>query len=288
MIITRLNGGLGNQMFQYAVGRRAAVINKTVLKLDTQLFSPERNNPRNYGLFIFKIKAEPASPEEIKKIKFQRRWRLWFEKSHYWEENFKFNHEVLFSPDNSYIDCTDPHSYWQSPKYFDDIEETIRQDFSFKDRPEQHLLAIIQGIHRHDSISLHLRRDDYVHKKNIRQIFGLLGKDYYQKAISIITKNIKNPKIYIFSSPDGIEWAKRGLEINFPHVFVSELTSFSESDDLRCMAICKHNIIANSTFSWWGAWLNSNRNKTIIAPKRWFRGKPIDTTDLIPKEWIRI
>lgn len=297
MIIVELNGGLGNQMFQYALGRRTALVNKTILKLDVSLFSPKIRNPRSYRLAMFNIEERFASQEEINKVKASdsgllgralRRVGVPIPK-HFWAEKyFHFDSEVLTAPNDSYFDNDGYRGWWQSPKYFAQVEATIRQDFTFRNGPRKFLSRLLRDVGNSDSIAVHVRRGDYVANERNLEFYGTLGKDYYNRALFHLTSKAKKAKVFFFSTPDGIAWAKKDLQKMAPTVFVSELTGFSDEEDLRLMAACKHQVIANSTFSWWAAWLNENPGKIVIAPKRWFNDPLVNDADLIPVEWVRL
>ncbi|MFH1461878.1 MAG: alpha-1,2-fucosyltransferase [bacterium] len=285
MIITKLQGGLGNQMFQYAIGRFLAQKNKTELKLDLSFYCNKQNEPqRIYSLENFNIKENIATQKEIEdfeKYKNKSGWKHFFYKSFFTndsiyvkEKQFNFDPKVLKTYDNSYLD-----GYWQNEKYFKSIENIIRENFTLKNKLPDNLQNILTKIKNPNSISLHIRRGDYVNKEN----YNVLPIEYYNEAIKIITE--KNSDIHLFIFSDDIVWAKNNLNTEFPITFIYGNKDYQ---DLILMSLCKHNIIANSSFSWWGAWLNSNPNKIVIAPKKWFNKTEINTEDLIPKSWIKI
>ncbi len=136
------------------------------------------------------------------------------------------------------------------------------------------------------SVSLHIRRGDYVSNKVTNQVHGVCDLNYYSHAISYIAERISNTHLFVFS--DDPEWAKGNLKTEIPTFFVDNNRADKDYEDLKLMRQCKHNIIANSSFSWWGAWLNQNAGKIVIAPKKWFNDKSINTKDLIPEKWIRL
>lgn len=292
MIITKLIGGLGNQMFQYATGRRAAHINNTLLKLDITGYNNQVGiTPRKYMLDIFNIHASIATKEEVSlfnihsKNRIQRnlhRIILFFLRRYYIRQKTTgFTTEFLTVPDDSYLD-----GYWGSEKYFKDIEDIIRKEFTFKSKPDDINQKMINQMKNCDSVSIHIRRGDYVNDKKTNQFHGVCDLDYYIRAIALIAKKVNNPKFFVFS--DDPQWAKQNLHLKSPCVYVDHNTGKKDYEDMRLMSKCRHNIIANSSFSWWGAWLNSNKNKIVIAPKKWFNDKSINTKDLIPNSWIKI
>lgn len=175
--------------------------------------------------------------------------------------------------------------YWQSEKYFRNIEQTIRQDLTLKEKQNETFNNILLQIESCTSISLHIRRTDYLISKH-RQIYNICSKEYYEQALKIITNKVSDrSKLFVFS--DDINWVKNNLTFSVPTIFVSD-NGFKDYQDLILMSTCKHNITANSTLSWWGAWLNGNKGKIVITPEKWYLNSKIDNKDLIPETWIRV
>jgi hypothetical protein len=145
---------------------------------------------------------------------------------------------------------------------------------------------IINEIMDTNSVSLHVRRGDYLINPRAKQLLVVCDAEYYLKSVEIMSSKVERPHFYIFS--DDIKWAKENIIMPFKTTFVGENGPRKSYEDLRLMSLCKHNIIANSSFSWWGAWLNENPNKIVIAPKQWFRSSEKDTKDLIPESWLKI
>jgi Glycosyl transferase family 11 len=175
--------------------------------------------------------------------------------------------------------------YWQSEKYFIDCSKLIRKDFTFKNELDSYNLKLKSKIDKTNSVSIHIRRGDYVNNLNTNATHGLCSIDYYIKAVNYITERIESPYFFVFS--DDIEWAKKNIMLNFPCQFISHNIGSKSYLDMQLMSLCKHNVIANSSFSWWGAWLNSNDNKIVIAPRKWFAVNT-DICDLIPSNWISL
>lgn len=263
MIITNLTGGLGNQMFQYATGRRLAIKHKTQLKLHftNALFCTQRS----YELDCFNIKAEIATKEDLKKMGiisnrilnriiylFDQRLHLRFNRKIITERESVFDPKILSLPDNIYL-----QGYWQNEKYFKDVEDQIRQDFTFIKPVNKYSQQLANLISESNSVSIHVRRGDFL-KYNSSQI---LGMDYYNHAINKIKRRIKKPVFFVFS--DDIQWCKDHLQIKNKTIYIEKNPSY---EDMRLMSLCKHNIIANSSFSSWGARLNKNKNKIVIGP----------------------
>ena len=287
MVITRLIGGLGNQMFQYACGRRLADCCGVPLKVDVSGFSAYPL--RQFVLHKFNIRAEVASPDEVRSFSGSSRIARWLRSRiswgrslrHYRERSFSFDPALLTADGNVYLD-----GYWQSEKYFIDIADAIRQDFTLHDLPDGANLALLDSVQACESISLHVRRGDYVSNPETNAVHGVCDVSYYQQAVAHVGERVSSPHFFVFS--DDPVWARENLTFSFPTTFVDCNGPDQPQEDLRLMAACRHNILANSSLSWWGAWLNANSGKTVIAPRQWFRDPKVDTGDLIPAGWIRL
>lgn len=298
MIIVRLSGGLGNQMFQYAAARRLAHIHGTVLKLDTSRLDRANplDTPREYELGYFRITAGKAIPGECET--FEELGKEWLNpvyrllqkfgflpsKSgfrYYRERRFSFDGRVLRLPDNICLD-----GYWQSEKYFRDIRDVITAEFTLLDGPAGMNLRLAEQISACNSVSLHVRRGDYIANPAAARYHGTCGIGYYSRAIEEIKKRVALPHLFIFS--DDPEWVATNLKPDIPATFIDHNNTSNGGEDLNLMRLCKHNVIANSSFSWWGAWLNGNPGKTVIAPVHWFKEPGMDTRDLIPEDWLRV
>ncbi|MBN1585116.1 alpha-1,2-fucosyltransferase [Candidatus Uhrbacteria bacterium] len=298
LTVVRLKGGLGNQLFQYAAGRAIAVRNGSGLKLDITGYGDQAGlaTPRTFALAPFVIQAGFANRDEIGgfigkvsgwKGLVGRLWRKLRRKDTgvlekvVSESGFGFDPEILGKRGDLYLD-----GFWQSEKYFSDIAETIRREFTLKKEGELLNTEIARRIGgKSGSVSLHVRRGDYVTDPNTNAYHGTCSPEYYGEAIGLIAEKVSNPHFFVFS--DDIEWVKANIGIDYPVTYVSG-EGRPDYEELRLMSYCRHNIIANSSFSWWGAWLNPNPDKIVIAPKRWFSGASQDTGDLIPESWIRI
>jgi hypothetical protein len=260
MIIVNLTGGLGNQMFQYAFGREIATKNGTNLKLHftNALF----NTQREYELDVFNISAIPASPKDLKKLGivqnrvfnrflylFDERYKIQFNK-HIATQRYPygFNPSYASTKNDSYI-----QGYWADERYFKDIENILRKEFTPKKSLDERNKKILRQIQTSTSVSLHVRRTDYVtNKANIPQF---LGVDYYRNSIKKIEALVRDPVYFVFS--DDIPWCRENLkQITNKAQFIDHNKGREAYKDMLLMSECKHNIIANSTFSWWGGWLN--------------------------------
>jgi hypothetical protein len=297
MIIVKLMGGLGNQMFQYAAGRRLADRHKTQLKLDISFLKKKYvgSTPRFYELNNFNICNQIATNIEIAKftgigpnlwlkILLKIPWLAYLLTMNtrvYHERHFHFDPEVLTAPNHVYLD-----GYWQSGKYFKDIEDILRQDLSFQSPLVGRNLELSNLIKRADSVSLHIRRGDYVTDANMMAYHGVCDNEYYIKSVEKIQSAVKSPYFFVFSN-DSL-WVREEISLPSPMTIVEHNSPDQGIEDLRLMSMCRHNIIANSSFSWWGAWLNTNPGKIVIAPDKWFNSTSLNTKDLIPDQWIKI
>ena len=291
MIIVRLIGGLGNQLFQYAVARHLAEIHGTVLKIDISGF--ETYKLHKYSLWPFNIQEHFASTEEVAKLtpkmgvagRILRRVLhrpLKLAKTHIKEKNsFYFDPEILNLPDGIYLD-----GYWQSEKYFANIEDNIRREVTVK-TPQMHKnKELAELIASCEAVSIHIRRGDYVSNSNTNKKHGTCKLDYYFRCLEYITNAINHLHFFVFS--DEPQWACDNLKLTYPTTIVDYNGVDKNYEDIRLMSQCKYNIIANSTFSWWAAWLNKNPDKIVIAPKKWFNDSSINTSALIPDSWIQL
>jgi hypothetical protein len=292
MICVKLDGGLGNQMFQYAFGRMLSNRYGTKLLLDTSQYGLKNDNtPREYELSIFDIKASIASQAQLDRYKPYISAKIDNILSRIVLPQRLIKPRVIHERDNRtnlYYDNVMYVGFWQSEKYFDSINMIIRNEFNFGPPLSGINKTILEDIQKSASISLHVRRGDYQNNPMIRKSHGLCSLEYYHEAIDMIAKTIKEPKIFIFS--DDMDWVKRNLHIEFPHKYIFWNGENKSYCDMQLMSYCKHNIIANSSFSWWGAWLNSNPEKIVVSPNKWFatRRKQIGDFNLIPNTWVKI
>ena len=291
MIYTRLIGGLGNQMFQYACG--LAVAEKLGVDLNPDIIAFQKYSLRQYELGIFNISAKIDKRDhpgfyndvinrlgkQLNRLFFSEKKRI--QQNIFAEDRFTYDPRIFTVPDGTML-----KGYWQSEKYFINIENKIRNEFLFKEKPDKKNKQQIKNISNVESVSIHIRRGDYISDTQTNQVHGVCSLDYYKKAINYIAKKVTEPVFFIFS--DEPEWAKTNLKLDFETVFISHNTGRKSYEDMRLMSQCKHNIIANSSFSWWGAWLNQNLDKIVIAPQKWFNDTSRNTKDLIPESWIKL
>jgi hypothetical protein len=295
MIIVKLQGGLGNQMFQYATGRSLAELKQTELKLDDTFLqdkTPKKDfTLRDYELDIFQLNTKIASRTEIDRFfnkpngfvnKIVNRIKQQFIKYQVIKQRFfHFDETVLYCRKNTYLD-----GYWQSYRYFEPITGIIQKEFTMKSPMDNKNLTLARKIEATQSVAVHIRRGDYVKNEKTNQHHGVCSTKYYQEAIIKMVQKVDNPHFFFFS--DDIEWVKDNLMVTYPSEYVNYNTGKKSYEDMRLMSLCKHNIIANSSFSWWGAWLNPHAEKMVIAPKKWFNDPNRNTSDLIPENWLRL
>lgn len=294
MIIIRLMGGMGNQMFQYALGRQLSIKHKVPLKVDLSFLldrTPKANfTYRNYDLDVFNTKVSLATKENIADFNpdnlpqsiFHRIERKLKGCRVVYEKYFHYDPDVLNSSRNSYL-C----GYWQSEKYFSGIREVIKKEFTLKNTDWQDITEQEDRILSTNSICVNFRRADFVNNPEANKFHGVCEMEYYTKAIELITKKVEHPMFFIFS--DDIKWCKENVKIQFPHYFIEHKYAGTKFEKyLHLMTKCKHFIISNSTFAWWGVWLCDSMDKVVIAPQKWFNDQTIDTTDMVPSTWIRI
>ncbi len=319
-----LRGGLGNQMFQYALGFHLAKKNNAELMLDTTFLNdrfPRREfTYRTFDLDIFAFLFErervnkgvlrsseseggyawECKPRFTTLSKISEKFPIpgvWLgldltflaaknifgiQKIIKEKKDYIFEPEVLSAKGNIVL-----WGYWQTEKYFADIAPDISKEFSFKEKLSGEAAEIAKKIKNTNSVSIHIRRGDYAKFKNVKKIVGDTDISYYGRAISYIAELVSKPHFFVFS--DDIAWCRENVRIPFPATYLDEKTAGPKNAyHLELMSLCKHNIIANSTFSWWGAWLNQNQGKIVVAPKKWYGGGDSDAIDIIPREWEKM
>lgn len=259
-MIFKLTGGLGNQMFQYAYGRSWSIKNKK--QFIYYYASNFGNTNRQCGIWRFNIKAKKIDgtlPEILRII------------------------EKVVRIKNPHVLC----GYWQGEKYFFDYKDEIRNDFRLARPLDKKNLKFLNDIDKCNSVSIHIRRGDYVSDPKTIKIHGSCTLEYYKKAIEKIKKEVKRPVFFVFS--DDPKWVRANFKFGSIR-YIDWNKGINSYKDMELMSHCKHNIIANSSFSWWGAWLNNNPHKIVIAPKKWFNEIELqkEMKDLIPKKWIKL
>ncbi|MCK4395682.1 MAG: alpha-1,2-fucosyltransferase [Candidatus Marinimicrobia bacterium] len=303
MIIVKIYGGLGNQLFQYAFVRAISLecnreFGLDISWFDKQIGTTNMNLPdkKEYLLNNFKIIEIYSSPivslviwlisKVTNKIKILNKISKLFLLNKYWPLNIS---ESEYKEYDNHEICRKKllllNGYWQNFRYFEKYENIIRKEFTLRHKPTDENEEYLNKILSSNSVSLHFRRGDVL-KPYALKIYYICSMDYYLKSISYMSEKVHNPIFFVFSND--IQWVKSNLKISYPAVFIE--SQGPDYEHFFLMSQCKHNIIANSTFSWWGAWLNKNPDKIVIGPKKWFKD-PIKNKvnkDLIPNSWIRI
>jgi hypothetical protein len=292
LIIVRLNGGLGNQLFQYSAAYALALKNNDCLKIDISGYlSPSLQNQtyRNFDLVDFLITAEVARPDEIAKIKnplpfFSNLNRLIRQKI--FRAYYIDWHPKIFNlKGDIYLD-----GYFQSEKYFLECLDKLRNELSLKPDLYQKIESIAQRIHVNpNSVSLHIRRGDFVENPKASRYHHVCDISYYNDAIASMQKKIPELHLYIFS--DDPDWVRNNLPLTIPTTFVSNgkgmANTLRPSQELVLMSKCHHHILSNSSYSWWGAYLNSSSTKIVLAPNIWNKG-PIPQPNILPERWVSL
>lgn len=297
MVISYLQGGLGNQLFQYAIGRQLAIKQSSELKLDLSWFSdPTKRTgitPRAFRLGNFQIHAVEATPDEIARLRprnvvrravkrLQRTiapydWNSWLHEQRW----FAFDERVLAVRRDVYLS-----GYWQNEAYFRDCADLLRQDIVPMHPLHADSETLLSRISKTDSVAIHVRRGDYVEADPAPWAHSVCGPAYYHACIERIRQRVRKPHFFVFS--DEPKWVKENIDIPYPIEFVTHNGQERDYEDLWLMKSCRHQIISNSTFSWWAAWLNLNATKIVLAPRKWFNGDLYDTSKLLPTSWEQL
>lgn len=282
-VVVRLDGGLGNQMFQYAAGRAAALAGGRELWLDPRGIAA-RGDGRRYGLDAFALEPRFLTPRERFLIRAAtgaripaalrglaralggRRWELVREGA------------AAIPPEGDVV----LEGYWQAPAWFAGAEETLHRDFAFRAPPSADVAAWAGRIGADETVAVHVRRGDYVSSPQVREVHNALEPAYYAAAGEVLRERLGQATFFLFS--DDPDWAEAHVRLPGPTTTVRHAGTAAAADDLRLMAACRHAIIANSSFSWWGAWLGRHPGQVVAAPARWFRSRP-SPPGLIPPEW---
>ena len=293
MIISKLTGGLGNQLFQYAVGRQLASSGGSELKFDLSFY--DEQDEWRYELHHLGIHIPRATPDECRELQFRKAPLItelkWFllgrqrypvvpAKSYCLEAKANlFDPRVLSLRGDRYL-----HGYWQSEKYFIASSQAIVHDVRLSAGASPAYLDLSRQINDSTAVSIHVRRGDYLEPR-FRDVYSSCTARYYEESLEYISKRVVAPRYFVFSND--IPWCRDNLPVPPSSVFVGEGGRLASHEDLMLMSLCRHSIIANSTFSWWGAWLNRNPEKIVCTPSQWYcNGR--QTYDLLPEQWVRI
>jgi hypothetical protein len=289
MIICNIEGGLGNQLFQYAMGRALSIRLQTSLKLDTSFYRFEPQ--RTFELHRFCIQASVVTPREEWLFARWKRPRITRGLKRLKLLGIDADLQIFHDMERGY----DPRAetltghwsvrgYWQSERYFAAIADVLREELVVRTAPAASYRTLIEAMRATSSVALHVRRGDYV--TVAKDTHGTCGLDYYARAIETIKQRVSDPHFFIFS--DEPEWVKENIRIGDNATYIGRDVPHNDVEDFRLMSHCSHFITANSSFSWWAAWLGENPSKEIIVPGQWFRNSDMITTDLIPRGWTKI
>lgn len=292
MVVSWILGGIGNQMFQYAAARAFALDRGDELLLDLRMFD-------GYGLHqgfeldrVFSARFDKAQPRHLDSVlgwqsglmalRVLRRPAFAALRARSLVVEPHFNHWPGLALQGGDIYMM---GYWQSERYFERHAKAIRADFQFRTPLDARNAALAARIRDCESVSLHVRRGDYASNPKNRKILHLCSPDYYREAIDRVCRRVKAPVFFVFS--DDPQWVRENLAGIPDHEIVEHNRGGASYIDMQLMSTCRHHIIANSSFSWWGAWLNATPERIVIAPRQWFCNGT-DDRDLIPADWQRI
>jgi hypothetical protein len=288
MVTVKLMGGLGNQMFQYAIGRSLAHDSGEKLILDTSFYDrgpSSDTTPRHYELYHLNVHGDV-----IRRGSISRNLMVIFEKvvkkfpllcpKYTVEKKLTYDPSLMQKRNNIYLD-----GYWQCEKYFLHNADIIHRDFQVITPQSDENKMWAELILNTTSVCLHVRRGDYVTNADANLMHGLRGPDYYNKAIEYISGKVDTPVFFVFS--DDMEWAQDNISIPYEVHYMDQNGPKEDYEDIRLMMQCKHFIIANSSFSWWGAWLGVGEDKIVVCPKNWFNDSEMKT-DIICDSWVML
>lgn len=297
MVIVKPMGGLGNQLFQYAAARRLAYVNHLPIKIDLSNYitrsDDTRLDPRLYELDRFNLDGTLASDDDraqLQETKLEVLWKKTRHKLrlpiHYYQKPYIYEpQENQYRLDADFLRLRVRRpvcviGFWESEGYFKDIGDRIRREYTLKAPPNDRNAELLAQITQSNSVSVHIRRGDKV----AQSPWGMLPTDYYLSAAEYAAARSPQAHFYVFS--DDAEWVTENFHLPHPVTIVAHNTSAAE--DLRLMMACRHHIVANSTFSWWGAWLGQNPERLVIAPRRYFQNADRPVPNFYPPSWVLI
>ena len=284
MIVFHSMGGLGNQMFQYATARRIAHALGVEVVVDTSWHRRRILNttlrPFELGRFAVDLRelrpseafwAFPITNRYLSRLPLPSRWKVRRERGR------AFDEAVLRCGPDTFL-----YGYWQSPLYFQDIRELLVREFQPLDPPAAADARVLEAAASSESVFVHVRRGDYVSLPAAAQHHGTCGLDYYAAALQMVSLHVRDPVFFVFS--DDPELTRANLKFDAKVIHVNHNGPAAAHQDLRLMTACRHAVIANSSFSWWGAWLGTSESRIVIAPRKWFVASEVNS-DLFPPSW---
>jgi hypothetical protein len=291
VIVVALKGGLGNQLFQYAIARRLAEDTGQPFKLDLTAY--QYDSGRRYALGPFSVRGEIASEADIRRVKplvkdagrhspsilwnYLRYSKTWVQE----RTPYTYDPSIVRPRRDVYLD-----GYWANEGYFASIEPIVRREFTVRAEPDRANAAMAREIASVTSVCVHVRRGDYASDPATQKFHGLAPVRYYERAVERLTKTVRDPHLFVFS--DDADWTKEHLRLGYSTTYVTHNAPDKDYEDLRLMAACRHHVIANSSFSWWGAWLAKQQGQIVVAPEKWLNEPSIDTRGATPARWIRL
>ena len=292
-------GGLGNQMFQYAVGLQLATLHKTILKLDLTFLldrTPRENfTYRNFDLEVFNLRTEIATLAEVRRFRrlaepasrtfLERVADKFTKRKYYLETHPAFEPRVLDLPDETYLE-----GYFQDERYFNDIKADVRKRFTLQ--PDETTLPsetrkIADEIRASQSVCLHVRRGDYVaYPANVR-IFGICGTDYYERGTTELRQRTGAGRVFVFT--DDVDWCRNNFKKSDGYTVVENAHAGSHASiHFWLMTLCRNFLIGNSSFAWWAAWLSGGKEKIVCRPDPWFVDPKYSEAVVCPDSWVKI
>ncbi len=287
MIVSRIAGGLGNQMFQYAAGRRLAERVGAEFQHDLTPFDTYKLH--DCAIRRFSLQSRPMDRATLSRLPVRFGGSLWKRLLRidgpplalFREKGLAWQPTINTVRDNTYL-----VGYWQSEKYFAEIRPTLLKEFSLPSPAAGKDLEVMKAMDESTSVMLHVRRGDYVSNAGTNQIHGTCDEAYYYRAVLMLAKEYGPLHLFVFS--DDPTWCRENLKFEHATTVVDHNDASRNCEDLRLMSHAKHFITANSSFSWWAAWLSTSPGKIVCAPRRWFQSEGRDASDIVPDKWRRM
>ncbi len=295
-IVTCLSGGLGNQLFQYAAGRALAERLGRALVADLGWFEavPPDSTPRVPMLQHLRLEL-PAADAAVLGLPRRREPQRWWQRLRparvppgtarliVEREPFRFDRRLLQVPHDAQVVVL--QGYWQSYRYLEPIRARLLDEVRARAEPAPRYRALADTIAATESVMLHVRRGDYVGPTTASTVHGALPLRYYERALQALAQRVARPTVFVFS--DDLDWARRHLSLPFETVWVESVPGDDAVvHELGLMRRCRHHVIANSSLSWWGAWLGTHAPRVVVAPSVWLHARRIDLRDLMPPGWL--